>query len=192
MGIARFCRIGRAPGQAESRQRRPGRSSQHRRAPRPTATSGPVMPHRVDNSQHRAKPIGGITLSDGEAQRERTPSRRYVRPLGAELDAAGGAYRVILHPSEVVALVAAFGSMPCGRRDSGCPVRAPSLPASLVNTDSCRTAEARVLHRRNLRHSPLPAGFGGSIPDPRNRERSHHWLSPANPSFPRTTTHSNC
>jgi hypothetical protein len=44
-GHARICRIGRGPGQAGSSQWRPGRSRlQHRRAPRPTATSRPVRP----------------------------------------------------------------------------------------------------------------------------------------------------
>jgi hypothetical protein len=42
--------------------------SQHQRAPRPTATSRPVTPHRADG-RHRAMSIAGITLSD-EKDRE--------------------------------------------------------------------------------------------------------------------------
>ena len=55
--------------------------SQHRRAPRPAATSRPVTPHRV-GGRHRATPINGITLSNGVGQGERTPSRRYGRHQG--------------------------------------------------------------------------------------------------------------
>ena len=49
-----LCRIGHAPGQAESSQRRRPVRSQHRRAPRPTATSRPVTPHRADG-RHRLR-----------------------------------------------------------------------------------------------------------------------------------------
>ena len=48
---------------------------QHRRAPRPAATSRSVTPHQVDG-RHRAASIHCITLSDGKGQRERAPSRR--------------------------------------------------------------------------------------------------------------------
>jgi hypothetical protein len=51
-------RIGRGPGQAESSQRRRRHvRSQHRQAPRPMATSRPVMPRRVDG-RHRATSTG--------------------------------------------------------------------------------------------------------------------------------------
>jgi hypothetical protein len=47
-------------------------------APRTTATSRPVTPHRVDGRSASGYVEDGLTLSDGEGQEERTPSRRYV------------------------------------------------------------------------------------------------------------------
>jgi hypothetical protein len=72
--IARSCRIGHAPGQAESSQRRPTRSFAASTGTSPNGTCRPVTPHQVDG-RPRATSIDGVTLSDGEASRKRSPSR---------------------------------------------------------------------------------------------------------------------
>ena len=63
---------------------RPDVRSRHRREPRPTATFRPLR---------RTGLTVGITLRDGEGQRERAPSRRYGRPGGCGIRCSIG-YRI--------------------------------------------------------------------------------------------------
>jgi len=76
-GLPAHSHIGCAPGQAESSQRRRAVRSQHRRAPCPTATSRPVMPHQVAG-RHRASDRQQHA-SDEQLRRGRAQYRRYAR-----------------------------------------------------------------------------------------------------------------
>jgi hypothetical protein len=81
----------RGPGQptpdggikARSSQWRPGRSFPASTAPRPTTTSRPVMPYRLD-SAGQAKSTDGITLSEREGRGARAQCRRYGRRSGRQ------------------------------------------------------------------------------------------------------------
>ncbi len=71
--------IERTPDPAGPSHRRPGRSSAHRQAPRPTATRSDHAP--LGESQRRVPLIDGITLSDTKSRGERAPTR-YARNGG--------------------------------------------------------------------------------------------------------------
>lgn len=104
----------RGPGQptpdggikARSSQGRPGRSFPASTAPRPTTTSRPVMPYRLD-SAGQAKSTDGITLSEREGRGERAQCRR----SGVDLGVPGCHYR----NAEKVVLACPRPSGPVGR-----------------------------------------------------------------------------
>jgi hypothetical protein len=50
------------------------------------------MPHAVDSGIGQGD--NGITLSDGEVQAERTPSRRYLKSFSSVYDVAGHAFEL--------------------------------------------------------------------------------------------------